>query len=121
MNTEPARPSVPSRPSAPSRPAVRVRVRATIAAVAFLPACALVGFLTLFSERASGCVLQGGDQCVGVPGQVWAYGALAAAVLWAVALCTPDRGGWTDTVRKGAFRAQLGSEALALMVILSHA
>ncbi|WP_160159757.1 hypothetical protein [Streptomyces sp. WAC05374] len=39
---------------APSGPARRVRVRATIAAVAFLPASALTGFLTLFSDRASG-------------------------------------------------------------------
>ncbi|MGA5165144.1 MULTISPECIES: hypothetical protein [Streptomyces] len=107
--------------TAPARPARRMRVRASIAAVAFLPACLVTGFLTLFSERASGCVIQGGDQCVGMPGQVWLYSALAAGVLWGVALFTPDRGRVTDVLRRDAFRAQLGFEALALFVIVSHA
>ncbi|QGV80551.1 hypothetical protein [Streptomyces ficellus] len=106
---------------APSRPAARVRVRATIAAVAFLPACAVVGFLTLFSERASGCVLEGGDQCVGVPGAFWLHSALAAGLLWCVALFTPDRGGRSRAVRLAAYRVQLGCEAFALFAILSHA
>ncbi|ORT61670.1 hypothetical protein [Streptomyces sp. CB03238] len=107
--------------AAPSHAALRTRVRATIAAVAFLPACALIGFLTLFSDRASGCVIQGGEQCVGMPGWVWLCSALAAGALWGVALFTPDRGERTDALRKGAFRAQLGFEALALFAIVSYA
>ncbi|MFC8916337.1 hypothetical protein ACFT5C_11265 [Streptomyces sp. NPDC057116] len=113
--------SAPADFSAPSGTALRMRVRATIAAVAFLPASALTGFLTLFSDRASRCVVQGGESCVGMPGWVWLLSAVAAGVLWVIALVTPDRGARTDAVRGGALRAQLCFEALALCAILSHA
>ncbi|RST15681.1 hypothetical protein E2C00_06205 [Streptomyces sp. WAC05374] len=65
--------------------------------------------------------MQGGESCVGMPGRVWLLSAVAAGVLWVIALVTPDRGARTDAVRGGAFRAQLGFEALALCAILSHA
>ncbi|WP_328306524.1 hypothetical protein OG432_00485 [Streptomyces sp. NBC_00442] len=108
--------SVPACPPLPTSPKDRTRLWAAAAALLFVPTAVVTGIVTLFSDRASGCLTQGVQCTPGLPSWAfeWSVGTGALALL--VALAAP-----AVRVRRGALAAQLFAEAGALLAILSHA
>lgn len=107
--------SVSASPTQVAQPKDRTRLRASLAAVLFVPAAVLAGVLTLASERASRCVVYG-ERCGGLPGPLFGWSVGLGAVALVVAVAAP-----AVRTRRAAFVLQVLAECTALLVILSHA
>ncbi|MEU9036899.1 hypothetical protein AB0D45_18630 [Streptomyces sp. NPDC048352] len=93
----------------PSAGAARIRVRALVAAVLFVPALVVAKILVLATEQGSRCLMYGG--CAPFP--VLLFLALSGAALAAtvLALAGPER------MRPGALTAQLLLELVAVGLV----
>ncbi|MCX5377618.1 hypothetical protein [Streptomyces sp. NBC_00091] len=95
----------------PSDAAVRIRVRAVIGAVLFVPALIVMLIMVLATETGSRCVMKGG--CAPFPGALFLTLCGAAVVAMVLALgAAPMR------MRKGALTWQLLLEAVAVCLVL---
>ncbi|MGW0749310.1 hypothetical protein [Streptomyces sp. NPDC002587] len=97
----------------PSKDAVRIRTRAGITAVLFLPVLFAAKVLVLSTDKGGRCFV---NDIACAPFPATAFGALLVAVVLAlvVAMAAPVR------VARGALRAQLLLEAAGVFAVLAY-
>ncbi|MFI0942049.1 hypothetical protein [Streptomyces sp. NPDC021020] len=103
------------KPSAAAPDEGRLRVWSSVCAGLFLPLSLGVFLLTMSSDSASDCALNG-EQChPAPPWPLFGWGATVAATAWLVTLMAATVRG-----RRCALAVQLLAEFAALMVVLAH-